>query len=159
MGSGMDQTPVPGGDLLGRRVHALQREALRSFRAALAEAGAPPSTWLVLHELRHRPEMVQRDLADALGIGGSTLTAQLDRLEAEGLVERRGDPADRRVALVRLTPAGRELHARLYAVAERADAAMVAGLDPGEVETFRTLLERMLENVRAAGALAPAPVR
>src|SRR5205823_12001244 len=52
-------------------------------------------------------------------IGGQTVartpdvTRLVDRLEAAGLAERARTAADRRVVLVRITPAGRELLARL----------------------------------------------
>ena len=45
-------------------------------------------------------------LARRLGITASTLTRNLARLEADGLVARDADPQDARAARVRLTPAG-----------------------------------------------------
>ncbi|HZQ99358.1 MAG TPA: MarR family transcriptional regulator [Chloroflexota bacterium] len=40
-----------------------------------------------------------------LGVGGPSVSRMVDRLVNEGMVERRDDPADRRRALVELTPA------------------------------------------------------
>jgi DNA-binding MarR family transcriptional regulator len=52
-------------------------------------------------------------LREALGTDGATLTRLLEAMEADGLVERRRDAADNRLALVALTPAGRESAAAL----------------------------------------------
>jgi DNA-binding MarR family transcriptional regulator len=49
------------------------------------------------------------DLAMIQGVAQPSMTVLVTTLERSGLVERRGDPADRRVALVALTAAGAEL--------------------------------------------------
>jgi DNA-binding MarR family transcriptional regulator len=49
------------------------------------------------------------DLAFIEGVAQPSMTTLVSVLERSGLVERRGDPSDRRVALVALTPAGAEL--------------------------------------------------
>jgi DNA-binding MarR family transcriptional regulator len=48
-------------------------------------------------------------VAEVLSCDASTLTGIADRLEERRLIERRVDPADRRVKLLALTDAGREL--------------------------------------------------
>jgi DNA-binding MarR family transcriptional regulator len=49
------------------------------------------------------------DLAVSQGVAQPSMTVLVTALERSRLVERRGDPADRRVALVALTAAGAEL--------------------------------------------------
>jgi DNA-binding MarR family transcriptional regulator len=51
-------------------------------------------------------------LAAAEGIGQPAMTQLIQRLQRQGLVERLGDPDDRRVALVALTELGTELLAQ-----------------------------------------------
>ena len=59
------------------------------------------------------------DLAFIERVAQPSMTALVSVLERAGLVERRGDPADKRVALVSLTPAGSDLlRARRRAGAE-----------------------------------------
>lgn len=48
-------------------------------------------------------------LADQLMTGSGNITALIDRMESEGLVERRPSPDDRRSHQVRMTPNGRAL--------------------------------------------------
>lgn len=49
------------------------------------------------------------DLADQIGLSRSATTRLVDRLESEGLVERRSCASDRRGTFVRLTPRGAEV--------------------------------------------------
>lgn len=53
------------------------------------------------------------DLADAVVMSKSGLTALVDRMEKEGLVERRRDAADRRATRVALTPEGEKRFAEV----------------------------------------------
>ena len=73
----------------------------------------------------------------------NTITFLLKGLEESGLIERAPDPADRRAALVRISPAGRELvrstaPAR-FAFLNRA----AAGLDAGERRQLLELLNKL----------------
>jgi DNA-binding MarR family transcriptional regulator len=61
------------------------------------------------------PGVSHSEIARALGVGVSTVTGIVDRLVEHGLVERRTDPADRRLSHVVLTPAGTDLIDRLWA--------------------------------------------
>ena len=72
----------------------------------MAEHGGSMATWLVLHHAFEAPDSSQSHLAARLDIEAPTLVRHLDRLEADGLLERRRDPRDRRVLRVRLTAAG-----------------------------------------------------
>ena len=49
--------------------------------------------------------MSQRELADRVGVEGPTLVRVLDKLEGQGLVERRADDGDRRAKQIHLTEA------------------------------------------------------
>src|SRR4051794_25691954 len=55
----------------------------------------------------------QRRLMDELGLTSGTISVRMDRLVAEGLVDRRADPASARNTLISLTDRGRELFQRV----------------------------------------------
>src|SRR5437588_10296342 len=96
------------------------------------------------HALRQLAEPIsQRELAGCLGYDASHITGIVDGLEEHGLVERRGDPADRRVKQLVLTDEGR-------AVMERLNQRLRRGkvLDALSVDDRRTL-RRIL--AKAAG--------
>ncbi|MCS0498385.1 MarR family winged helix-turn-helix transcriptional regulator [Protaetiibacter mangrovi] len=61
----------------------------------------------------HRRRMAE--LADRVGVDRSTMSGLVDRAAQRGLLARHPDPDDRRSVRVDITPAGRELAARIYA--------------------------------------------
>lgn len=135
----------PGEDASLGRLLALTAKASRElFDARLAESGGSLPTWIVLSQAIDSPvSPSQSELAARMGIGGATLVRHLDRLEADGLVVRRGDPDDRRVTRVDITPAGRRRHRQLAAVADAYDREVKALMSDEEEQTFRRVLERL----------------
>jgi DNA-binding MarR family transcriptional regulator len=86
---------------------ALVGVAARSLAAGDAEITLPQHRALVL--LAARGPLRVSDLADLLGVNGSTATRHCDRLQRRGLVQRSPAPDDGRAVLVSLTSAGRRL--------------------------------------------------
>jgi len=123
----------------------LGRWASQQFGAALRPVGLKPRHLGTLIELRHGP-LPQQALGDAVGVDAAQLVGVLNDLEAEGLVERRRDPNDRRRHFVELSTAGCE---RL-AVADRAmaeiDGRLLAGLAPAERAHFVSLLRFVVDH-------------
>jgi MarR family transcriptional regulator for hemolysin len=103
--------------------------------------------WLVLLSLKSRPTANQRELAAAVGIQDATLTHHLNGMEADGLLTRRRDPANRRVHLVELTEAGDAAFRRLRTVAQHYDTRLRTGFSDSELETLRGLLGKLRDNV------------
>ncbi|GGR89769.1 MarR family transcriptional regulator [Streptomyces humidus] len=84
-----------------------------------------------------------RRLAQKLKCEPSNVTGIVDRLESRGLVERRPDPADRRVKLAAATDEGRQI-ARGLRESLRFAREPLAGLAEEERLALRGLLHRML---------------
>jgi DNA-binding MarR family transcriptional regulator len=84
-----------------------------------------------------------RKLAQKLKCEPSNVTGIVDRLESRGLVERRPDPADRRVKLAAATSEGRRV-ARELRDGLRFAREPLAGLSDAERLALRDLLKRML---------------
>jgi DNA-binding MarR family transcriptional regulator len=89
--------------------------------AEFASRGVPtdvrvsPSHVQILIALTHGPHSVGQ-LAEILGVSPPAATQLVDRLVEHGMVERRHDPADRRVVLVDYVPAMRDVARRLMEV-------------------------------------------
>jgi MarR family transcriptional regulator for hemolysin len=129
-------------DRLGRTL-ALAFKAMREcLDERMAEHGASLATWLVLHHAVEEPDLSQSHLAARLAIEAPTLVHHLDRLEADGLVERRRDGRDRRVMRVRVTATGRAAEARLRAIADAMNAELRALLG-NDAEVVEQALERI----------------
>jgi MarR family transcriptional regulator, transcriptional regulator for hemolysin len=137
---------------LGRHLAGVSRAVSRAFDEVLAEAGGSLPVWLVLISLKSGTRASQRELAGAVGIQGATLTHHLNAMESAGLVTRRRDPANRRLHLVELTPAGDALFLRLRDAATAFDRRLRAGLTEAEVSQLGSLLTRLRDNVAAPAA-------
>jgi DNA-binding MarR family transcriptional regulator len=88
----------------------------------------------------------QRELAARLGLDASDVVAIVDDMEADGLVERRRDPSDRRRHAVTATSAGGAAYARARRAADKAQREFFGPLDGEE----RVALEGMLRRVLAS---------
>ena len=86
-----------------------------------AEAGVGAGHFELLRYVRDHPDARVADLASAFAIGVGTTSKIVDRLEKEGWMERRPNPANRRSSLLALTPAGE-------AVVSRAEPAWQAAI-------------------------------
>ena len=138
--------PRPTQTPIGMELAGVARDVGRAFDAALARAGGSRPMWLVLLSLKSRPTANQRELAAAGGIQDATLTHHLNGMEADGLLTRRRDPANRRVHLVELTEAGDAAFRRLRTVAQHYDTRLRTGLSDSELETLRGLLGKLRDN-------------
>jgi MarR family transcriptional regulator for hemolysin len=119
----------------------------RAFDAALAEVGGSLPLWLVVLELKGGGHAAQRELAEAIGIEGATLTHHLNRMEEEQLIARRRDPENRRVQLVSLTEAGEQLFQRLLTRVIAFDRQLRAGLSEEALAHLRDALDVLERNV------------
>lgn len=144
--------PAPVTAPIGVVLARTAKTAGRAFDQALAAAGGSQPVWQILISLKTRPVANQRELADAVGIQGATLTHHLNGMETAGLVTRRRDPANRRVHLVTLTPQGDELFLRLASAAIAHDERMRKGFTDTEIAQLADFLHRMAANVTEDGA-------
>ena len=121
--------PNHADDPLTRRIVFLGKGLREHFQTVLGDHGASIPTWAVLNRAHHNPGLSQVQLASQIGIEGPTLARHLDRLCAEGLVERRRDAQDRRVVRIWLTDLGARRWADLKGVAERMEHQLTRYLD------------------------------
>ncbi|MFF4709853.1 MarR family winged helix-turn-helix transcriptional regulator [Streptomyces eurythermus] len=133
-------------DPLTMEVLELIGEVVARFYADYEEAAGehtltgPQARLLSLLSLEPLP---MRKLAQKLKCEPSNVTGIVDRLESRGLVERRPDPADRRVKVAAATEQGREV-ARDLREGLRFAREPLAGLSEEERRSLRDLLRRML---------------
>ncbi|MBB4618952.1 MarR family transcriptional regulator [Sphingomonas abaci] len=85
----------------------------------------------------------QGELAERLGVEGPTLVPLVDRIARAGLIERRGDPADRRAKTLHLTPAGRDLAERAEERSAAVRARLFAGIDDAALDAAIQVIERL----------------
>ena len=137
-------TPLP--DALTTEVVELIGEVVARFYEDYEEAAADHAltgAQARLLSLLSLEPLPMRKLAQKLKCEPSNVTGIVDRLESRGLVERRPDPADRRVKLAATTEEGRRV-AKSLRESLRFAREPLAGLEEEERVVLRGLLQRML---------------
>ena len=124
-----------------------QSTLFRRFGAAPVWQGRTPRDYDVLYQLSRAGEqgMRQRDLIEQLMISQPSLSRLLDRMHAEGLVQRVPDHRDRRGTLITLTLEGASLQRRIGALhAKDIARTMQQRLSLEELRELRRLAERLV---------------
>jgi MarR family transcriptional regulator, organic hydroperoxide resistance regulator len=108
--------------------------------AVCREYDLVPPHWIALQALD--APMPMGELAKVLACDNSNITWITDRLEERGLVERRPAARDRRVKLVALTPAGRQVREEMQSRLSTPPDA-IRGLTRRDQQTLYTILKRV----------------
>jgi MarR family transcriptional regulator for hemolysin len=143
--------PRPTRTPIGLHLARTARSVSRAFDDALEQAGGSVPVWLVLISLKSQRLGNQRALADAVGIKEATLTHHLNAMDAQGLITRRRDPANRRVHLVELTETGEAAFGRLRNAAIAFDQRLRRGISREDLAVLEDLLGRLERNVTEGG--------
>jgi DNA-binding MarR family transcriptional regulator len=116
----------------------------RRFAERMATVGLDTRTWGVLNVLDAEGPVTQQALGRGAGIDPSSMVATIDELEANGLVERRPHPSDRRAHALHVTDAGRAKLAEARLLASREQDQLLAGLDAAERDELHRLLLKLV---------------
>ncbi|MDX6361195.1 MAG: hypothetical protein QOC85_198 [Streptomyces sp.] len=138
---GIDTGPM---EIIGRinRSAALLQQA---EDAPLRRAGLTRPEFDVLGTLRRTGhELTPSDIARETFSSGAAVTKRLKQLSERGLIERRGDTRDRRVAHVRLTEEGRDLVDGILPEQLSFETAALSGIDPARRDELAVLLGELL---------------
>jgi DNA-binding MarR family transcriptional regulator len=100
--------------------------------------------YVVLMALLEQPGRTQLALGHSLGLDKTTLTALLDKMQANGLVVRRDNPNDRRSRIPEITDAGRTLQAQLVGELADVESQVLGGLAHAEREQLRLTLAKVV---------------
>ena len=147
--------PAPEIEPIGLHLARVAKVVSRAFDDVLTDAGGSLPTWLILVTVKSRAHGNQRNLAEAVGIEGPTLTHHLNRMEREGLVTRRRDPNNRRVHLVELTETGDALFFHLLDTVIAFDDHLRRGLGDADLTRLRRLLNRLGDNMSPSAGGSP----
>lgn len=132
------------GPMLGRCAHLAR--ARMDARISRYEV-TPAQTHVLLYLFRHGGQAPQCQVTEFLKVKPSTANGILDRMAEKELVVRSVSGSDARRRLITLTEKGRQQQALFERSFRESEAAMVRGLTPRETELFRSLLERIIQNL------------
>lgn len=106
--------------------------------------------WTLLTYLFRYEGVSQTKLAEYMDLAPMTLTRQIDKLEEDGLLDRRQDVRDRRTNLIYLTEKSQPLMDHMHEIAVEAKEAALKNFSQEEREMLRAFLLRMRENMVSA---------
>jgi DNA-binding MarR family transcriptional regulator len=115
----------------------------REFQHHMADSNVQPRTYAVLMALAARNGQSQRQLSARLGIQRNVMVSTIDALEADGLVQRKSHPDDRRAFAITLTGRAHRLLPQLDRAAHALEDAVTKQFSESEREVLRDLLQRV----------------
>lgn len=126
--------------------------------AAFAEIGITPRDYCVLSHAMSA-KYTQIELAKLSDLDKTTMLNTLDELERAGYAQRRPSPADRRVRIVTVTPAGAELVAAGHRVADGVHGEVLAALPADQRAALTGALTTLVAGLLAEPVECDRPVR
>ena len=136
---------------LAAMLHPLTRALVAAELPVLARHGISMWGYIVLNALEDGPARTQAALAQAIGADKTRIIATLDELQQAGLISREPDPADRRIRLLAISAAGREVRAGAQSAIQANEDRVLARLEPADRRSF-------LRAARILSALPPEEI-
>lgn len=132
---------------IGLRLTVLARLLRNNFDREVAGLHVTRSQWAMIAVVSRQPGATQRVIAEALEMSEASAGRLIDRLCAEGLLERRDRDDDRRARAVYLTAAAGPLLEKLATIALDAEARMFMGFSDEELQRLQSYVDRIYGNV------------
>jgi DNA-binding MarR family transcriptional regulator len=139
-------SPVDESVSLWFRLLSCHARMLAELRREL-EAQITMPRFDLLASLSRKDGQTLAELSRALLVTAGNVTGLVDRAERDGLVARKADPSDRRVARVWLTKDGKKLIAELIPAHTRQVHQLLAGLPAAERRQLRKLLGELRDHL------------
>jgi DNA-binding MarR family transcriptional regulator len=133
---------------LNFRIRMAQILSFRHFEKQHPGYGGAARFLGLLSIIQANPGEPQNRLAEAVGLQRSSVVPILDRMEGEGIVERRDVEGDRRAKAVFLTDKGEDVVSELSASALEMERYMSAGLSEEQVSVMIEGLDQIIDNLR-----------
>ncbi|MET0452473.1 MAG: MarR family transcriptional regulator [Mycobacterium sp.] len=121
----------------------LLRDMIAAEQPVLDAHGLTMWGYVVLSALDRSSMRTQAALADAIGADKTRIIRTLDDLQADGHIERRPDPDDRRVRLLAITASGRAVKAAAQADIQAGEERWLGELAVDERRVFLDVLQRL----------------
>jgi DNA-binding MarR family transcriptional regulator len=123
----------------------INRKLFKRLTPFAQQEGLSIAEFLVLWKMHRKVSCRVLELAGETGLPPSTLTGILDRLTAEGWLEREADPEDRRVVVMKITQKLRQLIRHVSQASQRSLAKAFRQLPPDLIERLSADLAAVFE--------------
>lgn len=132
---------------IGLRLNVLARRLRNRFDRQVSDLNVTRSQWTMIVVVARNPGATQRVIAEALEMSEASAGRLIDRLCADGLLERQERYDDRRARAVYLTKAAEPLLAKLAEIALAGEKTLFRGFSADELETLSSYLDRIYKNI------------
>ena len=141
------------GEMLGR-LQSAARQSRTALAARLLQTGLYAGQDQIMMALADEDGQTPGGLASRLGVRPPTITKTINRLQAQGFLDRRASDADSRQAHIFLTDSGREAIRVIEKSLRKTEKQALRGLDKKEQKTLLKMLSRIEANLTSVD---PAP--
>ena len=124
---------------------AVARRLQKNFRNAGLEITI--EQWSVLYHLWKEDGLSQQELCTRTFRDKPSITRLIDNLEKQHLVRRVASPSDRRINLVQLTEAAKDLQQITIDLANQTMAEALVGVDKKDIETVKAVFQKVYDNL------------
>lgn len=129
------------------RMTVIARLLRNNFDRKVAALNVTRSQWTMIALVARHPGCTQRTIAENLEMSEASAGRLIDRLCADGLLERRQRADDRRARAVYVSKQADPLLGRLGAIATESEQRMFQGLSDDEIALMRSFVDRIYDNV------------
>lgn len=129
------------------RLHSAARLARTALAARLLAHGFYAGQDQIMLALAREDGQTPGSLAERLGVRPPTITKTINRLQAQGFVEKRASSSDARQAHIFLTDAGRETIRAIEKSVRKTEKQALKGLNKKDQKTLVKLLARIEANL------------
>jgi MarR family transcriptional regulator for hemolysin len=136
----------------------LSRRYVLRFEQRASEISLTLPQCKALVRLEKNEGVSQARLAELADIDAMSMVRILDRMEADGLLERRPDPADRRARCLYLTRKATPLLKEIWRLSDLTREEVFTGISRTERDAFMDVLERIHANLSAVQESPVQPV-
>jgi DNA-binding MarR family transcriptional regulator len=146
---------------IGFLIHDVSRLRRTAFDQRMQPLGITRSQWWVLTGVsRHGDDgITQTELASVLDLGKVALGRLIDRLEHSRFIERRTDPADRRINRVYMTRKGHEVLGRMVKIGMQMNSKVMKGISLKRQHQFAETLHEMKANLVALDTVPGSKIK
>jgi DNA-binding MarR family transcriptional regulator len=124
---------------------AVARRLQKNFRNAGLEITI--EQWSVLYHLWKEDGLSQQELCNRTFRDKPSITRLIDNLEKQHLVKRVASPTDRRINLVQLTEAAKDLQQITIDLANQTMAEALVGVDKKDIDTVKAVFQKVYDNL------------
>lgn len=143
--------PVP------RTLYLIKRVQYKTFlrlEAEMQPLGVTTTQFRILTTLSHGGQYSSASLSRMFAVKPQTMIKQIANLESNGLIRRQLAKGSKRVLEVTMTDAGRVALRACDKAATALEEEMFSCFAPGELETYRALMQKLLASMRTVSGSA-----